>query len=424
MTRTATEAARLLESGELTTAALLREYAERIEERERTVGAWEHLDLDYAMQMAHELDRGPRRGPLHGIPIGVKDIIDVAGMPARYGTVIYEHHVASADAACVALSKAAGAIVPGKTVTTELAWFHPGKTKNPHNPAHTPGGSSSGSAAAVAAGMVPLAFGTQTAGSVIRPAAYCGVVGFKPTFGVVPRAGVKSQSESLDTIGCFANCVDDVALMGAALWRDDRFLNAGAASQPRIGVFRVPEWEQASVDMHAAVQSAASAFAKAGASVRDVQAPAEFTSLNASQTDVQLFEAARSYFPEYDRHRAQLSERIVTLIGQGLNISWERYRASWDHAAQCRLIVADLFRDFDALLMPAAPGAAPKGLAATGDPMFNRMTTMLQLPCIALPHFKDADRMPLGIQLVGHARGDRVLMEVARWAEAVLRDQQ
>jgi Asp-tRNA(Asn)/Glu-tRNA(Gln) amidotransferase A subunit family amidase len=421
MTRAASDAVRLIAAGKLTAEALLGEFAERIAEREAAVEAWEHLDLDGALKTARELDRGSTRSMLHGIPIGVKDIIDVAGLPARYGTPIYADHVASADAACVALSKAAGAVVPGKTVTTELAWFHPGKTRNPCNPEHTPGGSSSGSAAAVASGMVPLAFGTQTAGSVIRPAAYCGVVGFKPTFGIVPRAGVKSQAESLDTIGWFANCVEDIALMAAALWRDDRFLAPSRRTGPRIGVLRVPEWDQASTDMQSAVQMAAKVFTAAGASMREVAAPAEFSSLNASQTDIQLFEAARSYFPEYSQHRAKLSERIAALIGQGLEISWERYRASWDHAAQCRLIIADLFRDFDVFLMPAAPGAAPLGLSATGDPVFSRMTTVLHLPCIALPHFKDAAGMPLGVQLVGPARGDRALLEVARWAEAALK---
>ena len=417
MTRTATEAARLIAEGKLSAEALLDEYGQRIAAREKDVGAWEHLD-PHAVNAARELDRGPKRGPLHGIPIAVKDIIDVAGLPARYGTPIYARNVAAADAACVALAKTAGALVMGKTVTTELAWFHPGKTHNPHNPEHTPGGSSSGSAAAVAAGMVPLAFGTQTAGSVIRPASYCGIVGFKPSFGAIPRAGVKSQSESLDTIGWFASSVDDIALMSAALWREESFLDAsknGLSTPPRIALLRIPEWNQADAAMQEATQSALQILAARGASVREMDAPPAFATLNASQASIQLYEAARSYHPEYSQHRGQLSARIVALIEEGLAISEDRYLAALDHAAQCREFISAFFRDIDALLMPAAPGAAPKGLAATGDPVFSRMTTVLHLPCIALPRFKDASGMPLGIQLVGAARGDRQLLASAQW---------
>lgn len=429
MTRTATEAARLLAEGKLTAEALLDEYGQRIAEREPAVGAWEHLD-PHAVSAARELDRGPKRGPLHGIPIAVKDIIDVAGLPARYGTPIYARNVAAADAACVALAKSAGALVMGKTVTTELAWFHPGKTRNPHrsthapgesssgNAEHTPGGSSSGSAAAVAAGMVPLAFGTQTAGSIIRPAAYCGIVGFKPTFGAIPRAGVKSQSESLDTLGWMANSVEDIALMAAALWRDERFLDTtrGDAVAPRITLLRLPEWNQASAPMQEATQSALQILGAKGAVVSELDAPVEFAALNASQACIQLYEAARSYHPEYSQHRERLSDRIAGLIEEGLAITEERYFAAQDHAAQCRALVAEVFRDTDALLMPGAPGAAPQGLAATGDPVFSRMTTVLHLPCITLPRFKDAAGMPLGIQLAGPARGDRRLLGIARWA--------
>jgi amidase len=266
--------------------------------------------------------------------------------------------------------------------------------------------------------MVPLAFGTQTAGSIIRPAAYCGIVGFKPSFGAIPRAGVKSQSESLDTIGWMANSVDDIALMAAALWRDDRFLDASqsaSSASPRIALLRLPEWHQAGPAMQEATQSALQILAAKGAVVREMDAPPEFETLNASQACIQLYEAARSYHPEYSRHREQLSARIVGLIEEGLGISEERYLAASDHAAQCRGLIADVLRDTDALLMPAAPGAAPQGLAATGDPVFSRMTTVLHLPCIALPRFKDAEGMPLGIQLVGPVRGDRQLLATARW---------
>lgn len=417
----AIDAVKRIESTPLTARVLLREYSQRIEEVEQHVQAWETLDVSRALDEARACDLGPRRGILHGIPIGVKDIIDVAGLPTRCGSPIYSSNLATADAACVALARAAGAIVMGKTVTTELAWFHPGKTRNPHNPAHTPGGSSSGSAAAVAAGMVPIAFGTQTAGSVIRPAAYCGIVGFKPTFGLVPRAGVKSQSESLDTIGWMARCVDDIALMAEALTWDSSFRLGEPDSAPRIGLLDLPEHGQANAQMLGAVDSAAQRFARAGANIRKVTLPPAFAGLNAAQQTVQLFEAARSYFGEYSQHKAQLSARLVSLLEQGRAIAWDEYRMARATIAACTSRLPELFADVDVLLLPAAPGAAPAGLEATGDPVFNRASTALHLPALTLPHFKDPAGLPLGIQLWGLA--DQTLLRAAKWAERVLADQ-
>ncbi|MDX2218122.1 MAG: amidase [Burkholderiales bacterium] len=414
----AIDAARRIESTPLTARVLLREYSQRIEEVEPHVLAWETLDTARALDEARACDLGPRRGILHGIPIGVKDIIDVAGLPARYGSPIYANNIASGDAACVALAKAAGAIVMGKTVTTELAWFHPGKTRNPHNVAHTPGGSSSGSAAAVAAGMVPIAFGTQTAGSVIRPAAYCGIVGFKPSFGLVPRAGVKSQSESLDTLGWMAQCVDDIALMAEALTWDQNFRLGESADSPRIGVLELPEHGQASPDMLSVIEDAARIFAKAGANVRQVSLPPGFGNSNAAQQTVQLFEAARSYFAEYSQHRDQLSAKLIGLLEQGRAVTWDDYRRAQALVADCKALLPDAFAAVDVMLLPAAPGAAPAGLDATGDPVFNRASTALHLPALTLPHFKNAAGLPLGIQL--WATTDIALLRASKWAEAAL----
>lgn len=416
----AIDAVKRIESTPLTARVLLREYSQRIEEAEPHVQAWETLVIGSALDDARACDLGPRRGILHGIPIGVKDIIDVADLPARYGTSIYANHVATSDAACVALAKAAGAIVMGKTVTTELAWFQPGKTRNPHNLAHTPGGSSSGSAAAVAAGMVPIAFGTQTAGSVIRPASYCGIVGFKPSFGLVPRAGVKSQSESLDTIGWMARCVDDIALMAEALTWDQRFRLGEVVEEvaPRIGMLELPEHEAASAAMHEAVTDARRIFAKAGANIRTITLPALFSQLNAAQQTVQLFEAARSYFSEYSQHKDQLSGRLIGLLDQGRAIAWDEYRAARATITDCTQRLPDVFGEADLLLLPAAPGAAPAGLEATGDPVFNRASTALHLPALTLPHFQDSGRMPLGLQL--WARTDVALLHASKWAERTL----
>lgn len=415
----AIDAVKRIQSTPLTARVLLREYSQRIEALEPEIQAWETLDIPGALDEARACDLGPRRGILHGIPIGVKDIIDVGGLPARYGSSIYAHHVAGADAACVALAKAAGAIVLGKTVTTELAWFHPGKTRNPCNLAHTPGGSSSGSAAAVAAGMVPIAFGTQTAGSVIRPAAYCGIVGFKPSFGLVPRAGVKSQSESLDTVGWMANCVDDIALMAEALTWDATFRLGELQSAPRLGVLTLPEHDQASADMQAAIETAVRVFAAAGARIHQAVLPTGFAQLNSAQQTVQLFEAARSYFGEYSQHKDRLSARLVALLEQGRALRWDDYRAAQATILSCTSQLRDMFIETDVLLLPAAPGAAPAGLDATGDPVFNRASTALHLPALTLPHFKDAAGMPLGIQL--WALADAPLLKAAKWAEQALR---
>jgi len=414
----AIDAVKRIESTPLTARVLLREYSQRIEEVEPHVQAWETLDVKAALEEARACDLGPRRGILHGIPIGVKDIIDVAGLPARYGSSIYANNVAINDAACVALAKAAGAIVMGKTVTTELAWFHPGKTCNPHNPEHTPGGSSSGSAAAVAAGMVPIAFGTQTAGSVIRPASYCGIVGFKPGFGLVPRAGVKSQSESLDTLGWMANCVADIALMAEALTWNSEFRLDTATDVPRIGVLELPEQGQASADMQSAVDGAVRIFASAGAKLRKVDLPAAFANLNAAQQTVQLFEAARSYFSEYSQHKDQLSARLVGLLEQGRALSWDQYAAACAQIETCRRLLPQVFKDCDVMLLPAAADAAPKGLSATGDPVFNRASTALHLPTLTLPHFRNEASMPLGIQL--WSLSDTALLAHGKWLEQAL----
>ncbi|MBL8516487.1 MAG: amidase [Betaproteobacteria bacterium] len=414
----AIDAVKRIASTPLTARVLLREYSQRIEEVEPHVQAWETLDVARALDEARACDLGPTRGILHGIPIGVKDIIDAAGLPTRCGSPIYASQVASADAACVALAKAAGAIVMGKTVTTELAWFHPGKTRNPHNLAHTPGGSSSGSAAAVAAGMVPIAFGTQTAGSVIRPAAYCGVVGFKPSFGLVPRAGVKSQSESLDTIGWMANCVDDIALMAEALTWDTSFRLPDTPVAPRIGVLELPEHDQADAEMLSAIESALRIFASAGANIRSVSPPAAFNALNAAQTTVQLFEAARSYHCEYSQHKHALSARLAGLLEEGRLRTWDQYRAARAVIDTCKAFLPRVFDGVDVLLLPAASGAAPAGLEATGDPVFNRAATALHLPALTLPHFRTGAGMPLGIQFWGWS--DVALLQAARWAEQAL----
>ncbi len=421
----ATGMARALAANATTCEALTRAALTRIAALEPGIQAWETIDAEGALRQARDCDAalrsGAPRGPLFGIPIAVKDIIETAGLPARFGSPIYAGNVPLSDAACVAIARAAGAIVIGKTVTTELAVFHPGKTRNPRAPGHTPGGSSSGSAAAVAAQMVPLALGTQTAGSVIRPASFCGVVGYKPTFGLIPRAGAKPQCDSLDTIGVFANSVADAALFSAALSGDARLVqNDGPAAAPCIGLCRTFEWAHAAPDMQAAIAEAARRLAEAGARVTPVELPAEFGTLVAAQKDIQLFEACRAYAFEYTVHRDLLSAKLVAILEEGRTIRWPRYLEARRHASHCRELIARVFRDCDALLMPAAAGEAPAGLEATGDPVFNRAATVLHVPAISLPGLTGAHDLPLGMQLLGAAWNDAQLLRTARWAEGAL----
>ena len=293
----------------LSVVELARACLDQVEQRDRAVHAFVQLDPDAVLAQARRLDAGPVHGPLHGLPLGVKDLFDTADLPTAYGSPIYAGHRPVADAAAVALCKDAGALVMGKTVTTEFAYFEPGPTRNPHHLAHTPGGSSSGSAAAVADHMVPLALGTQTAGSIIRPAAYCGVVGYKPSRGRVTRAGVKSLSESLDTIGGFGRCVRDVALLGAVLTNDSRLLTLPVLSERslKLGVCRTPHWPQADADTQRMLDQAIAALALQLGSLVDVDLPLDMPDLVALQKDVMAFEMARALSHERLLHQAQLS---------------------------------------------------------------------------------------------------------------------
>ena len=416
----ARDTAARIASGSLTAEAATRACLERIAAREAVVGAWQYRDPDRAIAEARQRDRKGSSGPLHGVPIGVKDLIDTHDMPTGYGSPIYRDHRPTADAACVAIARAAGAVVIGKTVTTEFATFFPGKTTNPHNPAHTPGGSSSGSAAAVADGMVPLAFGTQTAGSVIRPASFCGVVGYKPSFGTISRAGVKPLSDSLDTIGIMARDVADAAFFAAAL-SDRPGLQLGEAmAAPRIAFYRTPEWREAGPDTIAALEHATARLAGAGARTVEVTGPPEHETLVEAQKIVMDYESARALSFERITRPQDLSTSLRERIAIGLGHSAEAYDAARRTVALARAALPSLFGDFDALLVPAAPGEAPKGLDRTGDPIFNRPWTILHLPCITVPAWRGVGGLPVGVQLVGRLGDDARTLRVAAFLERVL----
>ena len=404
----ATEARKQIAAGKITSEQLVRDCLERIGAREPAVGAWAHLDADAAMQDARACDAATARGLLHGIPLGVKDLIDTCDMPATYGSAIYAGHQPAWDAPCVALARASGAVVLGKTVSTELAYFTPGKTANPRNTAHTPGGSSSGSAAAVADHMAPFAFGTQTAGSVIRPAAFCGVVGYKPSFGLINRAGVKPLSDTLDTIGTLARNVPDAALLAAAAsGRDELVIAHPLSTKPTVGICRTFEWPRAQTETHAAMDLAISKLGAAGVTLIDVDLPPNFAGLVQAQLDIMTYEMAHSLAYEWHAHRARLSTKLQELIAAGLALPRERYDAAVTLARNCRRITETLFSKADVLLAPSAPGEAPAGLGATGDPLFNRVWTLLHVPCVHLPFTQGPKGLPVGLQVVGPRGADR-----------------
>jgi Asp-tRNA(Asn)/Glu-tRNA(Gln) amidotransferase A subunit family amidase len=410
----ASEAARRLVAREITAEQMARACLARVEERETVVGAWIHIDPDAVLAQARQLDAGPVRGPLHGLPLGVKDLIDTADMPTAYGSPIYAGHRPRADAACVALARAAGALVLGKTVTTEFAWFYPGKTANPHNPSHTPGGSSSGSAAAVADCMVPLAYGTQTAGSVIRPASYCGIVGYKPSHGTLPRAGIKPLSDSLDTLGTLTRTVADAALFVAAVSGRD-LLPKPLAQAPRIGLCRTPEWNAAQPETVAAMEHAAAALARAGAKVQEIILPRDFTKITQAQIDIMNYEIHAALACERLQHYERLSDKLKQLLKNAQQCDAPRYDAAQALVASCRGQLEDVFADVDVLLAPSAPGEAPAGLAATGDPIFCRMWTVLHVPAINLPCSLGPQGLPVGVQVIGRGGDDARALAVADW---------
>jgi amidase len=383
------------------------------------VGAWIHLDPDAVLAQARALDAGPVRGPLHGLPVGVKDIIDTADMPTCYGAAAYAGHRPAMDAAGVALARAAGALILGKTVTTEFAWRHPGKTANPRDPRYTPGGSSSGSAAAVADMMVPLAFGTQTAGSIVRPASFCGIVGYKPSFGMLSRAGVKPLAESLDTLGVMARSPGDAALLAGAL-SGRHLLPARLERAPRIALCRTPQWPAAQHETEAALKHAAQAAANAGAHVAKLSLPGEFAGLQQAQTDIMGYEAYRCLASERVHRYAALSDWLKELLEAAGKVDAVRYDAARALAAACRAMLGGVFADADVIVAPSAPGEAPKGLATTGDSVFNRIWTLLGVPALNVPCSEGPNGLYVGVQVIGRPGDDARTIAVAEWLQQQL----
>jgi aspartyl-tRNA(Asn)/glutamyl-tRNA(Gln) amidotransferase subunit A len=411
------------------------DYAEaciaRVGERDGEIKAWAHFDADHVRRQARAADAyratGAAIGSLHGLPVGVKDIIDTAGMPTENGTVLDAGRVPGKDAAIVSRLKAAGAIVMGKTVTTELAGTAPAGTRNPHNPAHTPGGSSSGSAAAVADAMMPLAVGTQSNGSVIRPAAFCGVVGFKPTFGAVPRTGVLMQSPFLDTVGAFARTVEDAALLADALFGYDagdpataprpapRLLETAKSPAPVAPAFafvRQPAWERADVDT-------AGAFAELvellGEQCEEVELPRSFAEAGRIRRLIHLAELAKCYHRYGAAGRDRLSPQMRETLAEGEATLARDYISALDWREVLNAGLDEIFARFNVILTPAAPGVAPAGHESTGDASFCALWTLCGTPAGSLPLLTAGNGMPMGVQLVGPRGDDARLLRTARW---------
>jgi len=435
--RTATDAARAIREGALSSEELVQACLEHIRATEPTVQAWTFLDEAHALAQARAADQGRRSGQpvgaLCGVPVGVKDIFDTADMPTENGTVLHRGRAPHKDAAAVARLRAAGAVILGKTVTTECAYFSPGKTRNPHNPEHTPGGSSSGSAAAVAAGMVPLALGSQTNGSVIRPAAFCGTFGFKPTHGLVPRSGVLKLSRTLDHVGVFARTLEDVALLAEELVGYDEDdpdtrmqaripFTALAAEEPPVepllAFIRTPQWERAEPETREAFDELVAAL---GSRIEEVELfPSASEAWDWHRTIMEA-EMAANLEREWRHGRDKLSERLRALIERGRDIRAVDYQRAVASGAQLQESFEDLFiQRYDAILTPSAPGAAPRGLASTGDPAFCSLWTLSGLPSINLPIMRSANGLPLGVQLVGRRHFDGRLLRTARWLVARL----
>jgi len=429
---TASEAAHQMQTGLLTSEELVQACLERIRQVEPTVQAWTFLDEAHALTQAKAADErrrsGVPAGVLNGLPVGIKDIIDTADMPTENGCALHKGRTPREDAAVVAKLRGAGAVILGKTVTTECAYYSPGKTRNPWNPEHTPGGSSSGSAAAVAASMVPLALGSQTNGSVIRPAAFCGVYGFKPTHGLVPRTGVLELSRTLDHVGCFSRTLEDLALLAEVLAGyhegdpDTRprarvpFLqvaNEAPPIEPMLAFIKTPHWDRVDADAKEAFGELVGAL---GERVEEVELfPSAEGAWDWHKTIMEV-DMAASFEREWQQGRDRLSQQLRSLIERGREVRAVDYKRAMRAIAPVIASFDELFMErYDAILTPAAPGVAPKGLGSTGDPRFCTLWTLLGLPALSLPLMRGAGGLPLGVQLVGRRGFDARLMRTARW---------
>lgn len=431
----ASEATRLIRDGVINSEQLVEACLARVREIDTDVQAWAFLDPEHARAQARAADawrsEGRATGPLHGVPVGVKDIFDTGDMPTENGSVLHAGRTPSRDAAAVAMLRAAGAVIMGKTVTTEFAYFSPGKTCNPHNVEHTPGGSSSGSAAAVAASMVPIALGSQTNGSTIRPAAYCGVIGFKPTHGLIPRQGALMLSRTLDHVGLFSRTIEDIALLAEQLIGYDEgdpdtrpraripFVEAATEEPPlppMFGFVKTPYWERVDKDTK---DGFAELIEQLGEQIEEVELwPSSIEAWEVHRIIMEA-EMAANLEREWEKGCDRLSDQLRAQLERGRKVLAIDYQRALSRIAPIHESFVELFQQrYDAILTPAATGAAPKGLSSTGDPVFCSLWTLCGMPAISLPLLQSANGLPLGVQLVGPRHGDGRLLRTARWLAA------
>ena len=418
------EAARRIADGRLAAAAYADALLTRVASTDAGIEAWAGLDPAHVRREAGRLDAlaPASRGTLHGVPVGVKDIVDTVALPTRLGSSAFASYVPRADAACIGRLHAAGGYVFGKTVTTEIAFMHPGKTRNPWNVRHTPGGSSQGSAAAVAAGHVPAALGTQTNGSVVRPAAYCGVVGFKPTLGAIPFAGTHLFSETLDTLGTFTRSVADAAFVAAPLFAQGAIPAALAppSRAPRLALLPAFPWTRVDRAMADTLEAAATKLRVAGAEVVAVVLPEALEQAATVHRTIMLGEAARNLAALRVRADAALSATLRTALDEGARVGADALKRALASRRAMIAVACDWLDNFDALLAPSAPAGAPEGLGTTGDPSCCTLASLLGAPALSLPVGRDALGLPLGMQLVTAPGSDAELLRVACWCEARL----
>lgn len=412
----APELAARLESGAITSRQIVADCLARIEARDRDVRAWEHIDPAAALAQAQARDAEPRRGPLHGIPVGIKDIFDTHDMPTAYGSPIYEGFRPAADTAAVGLLRMAGAVILGKCLTTEFASPVPRETRNPHDLQRSPGVSSSGSAAAVADYHVPLALGSQTGGSTILPASFCGVVGYKASLTGIDRGGIRHLRPTLDTMGLFARSIGDIALLRAGLTGWNAPLQATHIDgRVRIGVCRTRDWAQAEPASRMALESAAAALAKAGAEIVDGEMSDEFEGLADSFRVISTVEGQRALAAEVRDHGARLNHYITSAGQTVAKLAPDAYDKAQVHAAAARRAVADVLGRCDVIITPAAAGEAPADLVSVSNSAFNRLWTLMHVPCVSVPAFTGPNGMPVGLQIVGPVGADDRTIALAGW---------
>ncbi|MSP52343.1 MAG: amidase [Alphaproteobacteria bacterium] len=411
---TAAEAAAAIATRRLTSEALVRACLHRIEQNEPSIHAWAHLDPERSIAEARARDATVSIGPLHGVPVGIKDIINTKDFPTEHNSLAYLRHRPGEDAAIVGALRTAGAVILGKTETVEFASVgRKPPTRNPRNLAHTPGGSSSGSAAAVADFMVPLAIGTQTGGSTIRPAAFCGISGMKPSFGLVNWTGVKHYSMSFDTLGWMGRSVADLALVATALGLGEAPSTAPALRDLKIGFYRSPHWMEADSACREALENAAARLRAAGVTVADIDLGPDFDQLTEAQNIIMHGEGRFAFLPEYRASYHLLHQETRDEVENSRRVTLDQMRGAYNQIERCRLAADAQLATVDALLTPAVPGEAPEGLESNGLATFNRMWTALHVPCITLPGFVGERGLPIGVQLVGRRLADWRLLAVA-----------